>query len=296
VARRLLAEGHAVAVWLRGSSNAWRLADILERLTRVEGDLAAPLESLGQARAFGPDVVVHLAWSGVASAHRDDRGQLANLAATVATVDLAAEAGARAWVGLGSQAEYGPTEGRIRENAPTRPTTLYGIAKLSSGLFAAKLCDQLGLRSAWIRLFSTYGPGDDPAWMVPYLINRLLAGERPALTPGTQLWDYLYVDDAARAIAAVATSATAAGVFNLGSGQPRTIRSIVEAIRDAIDPALPLGFGEVPFRPDQVMHLEADIDRLGQATGWTPEIMLEEGIRRTIAWHRSRADAEVVAT
>jgi nucleoside-diphosphate-sugar epimerase len=75
-------------------------------------------------------------------------------------------------------------------------------------------------------------------------------------------------------------------MFNLGSGRPETIRSIAERIRDAIDPKLPLGLGEVPFRSDQVMHLEADIGRLRAATGWSPETDLNEGLRRTIAWFR----------
>jgi hypothetical protein len=51
---------------------------------------------------------------------------------------------------------------------------------------------------------------------------------------------------------------------------------------------LPLGFGEVPYRPDQVMHLEGDISRLTSATGWTPRTTLCEGLARTIAWHRSQ--------
>ena len=59
-------------------------------------------------------------------------------------------------------------------------------------------------------------------------------------------------------------------------------------LRDLIDPALPLGFGEVAYRQDQVMQLEARIDRLVQATGWAPQITLKEGLRRTIAWHVAR--------
>ena len=56
-------------------------------------------------------------------------------------------------------------------------------------------------------------------------------------------------------------------------------------LRDAIDPKLSLGIGEAPYRPDQVMHLEADISRLTQAAGWTPGTSLQEGINQTVAWH-----------
>jgi nucleoside-diphosphate-sugar epimerase len=192
------------------------------------------------------------------------------------------------WLGLGSQAEYGPQSRPIDESAPTRPTTLYGAAKLSVCVTAERLCDGLGVRFAWLRLFSSYGPGDHPNWMIPYLIEKLLNGERPSLTAGEQLWDYIYAADAAAAIAAVARQTAATGVFNLGSGRAEPLRRIVERIRDGIDPRLPLGFGEIPYRPDQVMRLEADISRLRAATGWAPRTPLETGLAKTIEWHRER--------
>src|SRR5436853_4032228 len=121
--------------------------------------------------------------------------------------------------------------------------------------------------------------------MIPYLILGLLRGEKPALTACEQKWDYLFGPDAADAIWSVLQAPSATGVFNLGSGSVASLRKIVETIRDAINPKLQLGIGEVPYRPDQVMHLEADISRLTQATGWTPATALEEGLRRTVAWH-----------
>jgi nucleoside-diphosphate-sugar epimerase len=58
--------------------------------------------------------------------------------------------------------------------------------------------------------------------------------------------------------------------------------------RDMIDPSLPLGFGEVPYRPDQVMHLEANIARLQAATGWAPRVSLAEGLAKTVEWRREQ--------
>jgi nucleoside-diphosphate-sugar epimerase len=122
--------------------------------------------------------------------------------------------------------------------------------------------------------------------MIPSLILQLLRGERPRVTAGQQKWDYVYVADAAEAVARVALNAAAAGVFNLGSGEAPVLRTIVESIRDEIDPRLPIGFGEVPYRSDQVMHLQAVITRLQTATGWAPRTPLADGLARTIAWYR----------
>jgi nucleoside-diphosphate-sugar epimerase len=137
-------------------------------------------------------------------------------------------------------------------------------------------------------VFSTYGPLEDLSWMIPYLIRTLLRRERPSLTACEQQWDYLFGPDAADAIWSVAKTTTATGVFNFGSGRANSLRKIVETLRDAIDPNLPLGIGEVPYRPDQVMHLEADIARLTRATGWTPATSLEEGLKQTVAWHKTQ--------
>ena len=285
VLKRLLAAGqHDVAILVRPESDTWRISVLVDQVERIPFGLNDLKLARGHVFDFRPDVVIHLAWSGVANRFRNDLAQVDNLRATVDLVELSRDVGATAWVGIGSQAEYGPTQGVIHEEMPTRPTTLYGITKLSAYMLAEHLCTGAGIRFGWLRVFSTYGPKDDPSWMIPYLILKLLNRKRPSLTPGTQVWDYLYAEDAARAIESVAVCSSASGVFNLGAGSPREIREIVKLVRDQIDPALPLGFGEVSFRPDQVMHLEADIARLRDQTGWSPTISLEDGIRQTVTW------------
>jgi nucleoside-diphosphate-sugar epimerase len=124
--------------------------------------------------------------------------------------------------------------------------------------------------------------------MIPSVITSLLTGHRPSLTPGEQVWDFLYVADAVRALLALAENDSASGTFNLGSGSPVTVRDVASKIRDSIDPRLELGFGDVPYPPGQIMHLEADISRLKSATGWKPQTSLEEGLCRTIGWFRSK--------
>ena len=54
-----------------------------------------------------------------------------------------------------------------------------------------------------------------------------------------------------------------------------------------LDAALPVGFGDLPYRPDQVMHLEANVDRLRAATGWLPAMPIEQGLRATVDWYRT---------
>lgn len=283
---RLLAAGASVAILLRPGSDAWRIQDWLPGVTRIDGDLSEPGGIQAQVSQFAPDTIIHLAWHGAANRYRNDPLQMDNLQYTSALLQAAGRAGSRTWIGLGSQAEYGVHHRQIDEEAPARPTTFYGVAKLCACLITQHLCRQFNMRFAWLRLFAAYGPGDDPGWLIPSVIISLLRGERPSLTGGIQRWDYLYVTDIAEAIYQITVTPEAKGIFNLGSGQADTVRSIAERIRDLIDASLPLGFGEVPYRPDQVMHLQADITRLRRATGWQPGVTLDKGLRHTINWFR----------
>jgi len=285
VVRQLVDQGRDVALLMRASSNSRRIDDLLGRCTVIRGDLEELEAARGALSRYSPEAVLHLAWDGVKGADRNSSVQMGNVCASIKLYQLTEELGCRHFVGLGSQAEYGLLSGRISESATTRPTTAYGAAKLATGLVLERTAAASGRPFAWLRLFSSYGPDDDPSWLIPYLIRTLLAGEKPGLTRAEQVWDYLYVDDVAAGVIA-ALDAGACGLFNLGSGRAHPLRDIITLIRDAIDPSLPLGFGEVPYRPDQVMHLEADITALSGASAWIPTVSLETGIAQTVAWHQ----------
>ena len=121
---------------------------------------------------------------------------------------------------------------------------------------------------------------------MPSLIRALLRGECPALTAGEQLWDYLYSADAAKALAELAVKGRSGGVYPLGSGRAVPLKEYVETLRDLICPGQPLGFGQRPYAPRQVMHLQADVSALRQDTGYAPATPFAEGAAQTIAWYR----------
>jgi len=282
VAEDLVAQGHDVAVLLRPGSKPWRLAAILDRLTIIDGTLDDPATLGTGLRSFAPDAVVHMAWRGVANHERNSKEQARNIVDAVELVDLAADVGATIFVGAGSQAEYGPYDRVIAESDPPRPTTLYGIAKLATGLMTERRCAERHLRFAWLRIFSAYGPRDGDAWLIPSLIRTLRANGRMALTACEQRWGFLHARDAAAAVRIVIASPAAQGTYNLGSPDAPQLRDTVERLRDLIGRG-ELGFGEVPYRPDQVMVLAADVTRL-EALGWRPAIGLDQGLRETLAW------------
>ena len=233
-------------------------------------------------RDWQPVAVFHLGWAGVSSGHRNDAGlQLGNIQFAVELAQLCADCRTPLFVGAGSQAEYGPKRLLISEAECPTPTTLYGAAKLSACLLTQRIMELAGLQHAWLRIFSTYGPGDNPDWLLPSLIRQLLQGQCPPLTACEQTWDYLHVDDAAAAFERVAATG-ATGIFNLASGVEVPLRDVVLQIRDAINPQLQLGFGAVPYRPDQVMRMQVSTERLRVMADWRPLTVLSDGLAHMI--------------
>lgn len=288
VLAKLLVGGANVTVLLRPDSDRTRLA-AMKGFKALTYSALLSEETIHALRKQQPDIFIHCAWRGVGGHQRNEAFQIIdNIPLTLDAVELAAAVGCMQWIGLGSQAEYGNQNRRMNEDCPLKPTTIYGKAKLAAGVSALALCDAHKMAGVWLRVFSTYGPTDAPYWFIPYVIQEFLGGRTPKLTKCQQLWDYLYVTDAARAIIATATGSTS-GVFNLGSGSSRPLKDYIEVIRSELDSPLEPAYGAVQYRPDQVMHLEADISRLTAVTGWRPHTDIAQGIRASIAFERKRA-------
>lgn len=231
------------------------------------------------------DAFFHFAWAHTIGQGRNDMpAQIENIQSTIDAVRAAKALGCQVFLGAGSQAEYGRVEGLLKSDTPAFPENGYGMAKLCAGQMSRVEAKALDLDHVWVRILSVYGPHDGPMTMISGTIRKLLAGERPALTAGIQRWDYLYAGDAADAFYLAACHGRNGAVYPLGSGRAMPLKDYIIQMRDAIDPALPLGLGEVPYGPLQVMHLQADISALQADTGFAPKTPFAEGIRRTMDW------------
>jgi len=143
-----------------------------------------------------------------------------------------------------------------------------------------------------------YGPGQDSTKLIPHTIEALLNGESPRLGSGTRRLDCIYAEDAARAfLDAVSAVGVEGRTIDLGSGSPRSVRSIVESIVRAIGrtPGRPV-FGAVQARPLE-QEVAVDVERAAEALGWRATTGLEDGLRATVDWFRSaRYDAVPAGT
>ncbi len=268
----------------------------VERLPDGVRIIECDMRSIGDLKQFiekPVDAFFHLAWMDTIGPGRNDpRIQTENIRCAADAVYAAKVIGCRVFVGVGSQAEYGRIEGKVTADAPCFPINGYGIAKLCAGQMTRLACVQLQMRHVWARILSVYGPGDGPMSVIPSILDKLMKGEKPALTKGEQQWDFCYSADAAEALYLMALYGRDGAVYPVGSGEARPLREYFEITRDMINPALPLGIGELPYPPGQVMHLQADLTPLQADTGFVPRYTFEKGIRLTADAYREQLKKE----
>lgn len=228
------------------------------------------------------DAFFHLAWASTDGAVARDNtyAQADNIQATLKTVELAERCNCKVFVGAGSQAEYGRTDEVLTGDTACNPETAYGMTKLCAGMLSRLMSRQKGIDHVWTRILSAYGPNCSKRTVISYTVDTLLRGEKPVLSDGRQVWDFIYISDVARALLACARSGVSGKTYVIGYGKSKLLREYLEETRDILSPGQDMGYGERPYNADAVMHLECDISELTADTGFFPTVDFEEGIRR----------------
>jgi len=229
------------------------------------------------------DIFYHLAWEKTSVSSRDDvESQINNIQYTMDAVHLAKKLCCKKFIGAGSQAEYGIVNESLKPDTQINPQSGYGVAKYTAGKLSKLLCTHLGIKFNWARILSVYGPLDGENSLIMYTIRELLANRSPELTKCEQIWDYLFCDDAAKALFAIGVNGVDGKFYPLGSGQAKILSEYVLNIKDIISPNTEINFGIKDYYPYQPMYLCADISELTKDTYWKPNISFNEGINKII--------------
>jgi nucleoside-diphosphate-sugar epimerase len=293
VVRRLLADGHEVHALLRKGARAERLQglDGLHRWTGDLGDVAA-LEAC--FKGSRPERVFHCAgvsrarhmkgWQPVREAQRVNVEGLINLLEAAS----ASAAPIRSLVRLGGLEEYGSGPAPFVETQREAPRSAYSASQVAGTHLLQALQPTLPFAAVTLRPALTYGPGQSTDFMIPALIEALLAGRPFPLTEGRQRRDLLHIDDLVTAmLAASSTGGLAGEVINVATGRARQIRTVARAIGRMTGRAHLLQFGAVPERPNDIVDLRGDASKAERLLGWRPTAPLARGLAQTIEWHRS---------
>ena len=229
------------------------------------------------------DCFIHLAWNGTRGDDRMDiQKQQNNVRDSMYAVQSMLDAGCKRVIIAGSQAEYGPHDGIITEASECHPNTEYGKAKLEFFYHASALCQSYGAALKEPRFFSLYGPNDFPGTMIISILSDMLQDRPCLLTEGMQMWDFLYIEDAVRALGVLCSEPCADGVYNFGSGDVRHLRNYIEEMAEVTGTKSELLFGSVPYPSTGMVSLWPDISKLQSELKWGPATSFSEGIRTVL--------------
>jgi len=236
------------------------------------------------------DGCIHLGW------YADPRDYLVNIAEnrqslqdSLDLVEILGGRGCKSLVVAGTSAEYAASDEPLREDAPVAPWSVYGAAKTSLHQFLRSLFVPDGMVVSWARIFNVTGPGEDRNRLLPLVAQSVLAGREVPLTAGTQVRDFLHVDDVADALVQ-ALYAARPGAYNVSSGQGTPLLQVLTELAQALgDPAL-LKFGERrrgEHDPDSVIGSNEAMRELG----WCPRHDLTQTIASVAEYWRAETQS-----
>lgn len=287
--RRLLDEGCEVHLLVRQGFQAWRIASVQDRVQLHVVDMnvaSAVLELLSSLR---PAWVFHLAAHGAYSFQTDAQEMVrTNLIATMNLVQAFLQSGGEALVHAGSSSEYGVKDHPPTESEQIEPNSDYAVTKAAATLYCGCAARKSHARIITLRLYSAFGPFEDPRRFLPALVVKGLAGKLPPLVSPDVCRDFVYVEDVCDAFIRAASVGNPpwGAVYNLGSGVQTSIGQMVALARQELSIPEEPRWQSMPDRSWDTSTWVSDSTRIARDLEWKPRHALADGFRAMVSWFR----------
>lgn len=286
VARRLIAEGTEVTgvvrTGVKDSSEAFRLEGLDAEL--IECNLNEMSCLPGKVGKRGFDVFYQFAWDGLTKETLDDYlCQMDNVKWMAETVTAASGMQCKKVVGAGSitQTELYTRKGRQYTEDKHK---FYRVAQLASETVCRAVARNMGIEFIWPIIVNIYGEGETNPRLINSLISHMLKETPFPLSSGEQLYDFLHVEDAARAFCLIGEYGRRESQYILSSGNPMPLREYILKLRDIVSPKYPLAFSSKKFSGYEIEREWFDLTDLKKDTGFEPQISFETGVKRILEW------------
>lgn len=284
--RRLRRDGHEVHATCRPRGDRGRLADVPGVFVHEVG-LGDPGAATKLVEDVSPEWVFHLAAHGAYSWQTDARRICeANLLATIELVDAAERERVLAFVHAGSSSEYGFKDHPPDEHERPEPNSVYAAAKAAATMYCCHRASAGGLPTVTLRLYSVYGPLEDPRRLVFALLDKGLKGRLPPLVSPDTARDFVYVEDVCGALVRAAERAGvgAGAIYNVGSGRQTTLRELVDCVRELLAIPVEPSWSSYDQRTWDTDTWCANTQRIARELSWTATTAIDEGLRDTVSW------------
>ena len=289
VVRYLVARGYDVTVFDNGSRGSVGNIEV-GHVTVVNGDIC-DLATISECIAAGDfSVVVHLAaMHFIPDCNSDPQACITtNVVGTENVLAACAEHDVSKVIGISSMAVYPISEEACPETDAVGPYDIYGETKVSNEMQLGRWSRGGARVAVAIRLSNAYGPRETNPHVIPVIIQQIVDGATELDLGNTApLRDYIHVDDVASGIEALARTSLDTGyhVFNLGSGEERSVDSILEDLTAITGTPLTVRVNPAKIRPVERMHLLPDISKMADQVGWAPAVDFRSGLEALCRWY-----------
>lgn len=282
--RVLSDDGVKVIAVVRNEEENVRNIEKIEGLSIVYCDLSEFKNLATVIADIDFDVFYHLAWIGSAGPLRGDIDvQMKNVQYTCDTVKACADLGCKRMVFASSIMEYEIGALMATDSTPDI-NTLYSSAKAAANYMARTIAASMGVDYIRAVISNVYGPGESSPRLVNTSLKKLLKGEHCSFSPGEQIYDFIYITDAAKSFVAIGDKGVANRTYYIGSRNPKPLKEFLCKMRDQVNPTIELGLGDLPFNGISLTYEEFDVNAVEKDTGFVPEVTFEQGIKNTIDW------------
>ncbi len=192
----------------------------------------------------------------------------------------------KSFVQIGSSGEYGNNKSPHKENSKCNPRSNYALAKYLSTKYMIMLSKKYKFPVKIIRFYQIYGPRQDLNRFLPIVIKNCLRKKKFDTSDGTQYRDFLFIDDAVKAIIKSIYSTKANGkIINIGFGKAFNLKKIIHKIQN-ITKGGKINFGKIKMRPEENQITFPSITRAKKILKWRPKVSLNKGLNSTIKFFR----------
>jgi nucleoside-diphosphate-sugar epimerase len=293
LSRRLLDDGHEVHLLVRSTSQRWRIEAIISDIRLHEVDLTDK-EALNQLiQGIRPEWVFHLAAHGAYSFQADLRRMVeTNIVGTINLMEASLARGFEAFIHTGSSSEYGFKDHAPSEAEGLEPNSDYAVTKASSTLFCRYTASARNVYVPTLRLYSVYGPYEEPTRLLPTVIVRAKDGTLPPLAQPRVARDFIHIDDVVEAycLAAVCRTDEKGPVYNVGTGVQTTLQGVVDVARKVIGVTEEPQWATLPNRRWDTDVWISDSRKIRAELGWRPRYTFPQGFRHFVRWLEHRPD------
>ncbi len=236
----------------------------------------------------GYDVFYHFAWVGSAGPQRADVSlQLQNAVYTEQALRTAKKLGCKRFVPAGSIMEHETIAAAYKDGNKPGPGYIYGSGKLVAHTVCMSVAAEIGIDIVCPKITNAYGVGEKSPRMVNTTIQSCIKGESPKFTAATQNYDFIYIDDVARAFRLIGENGKPFCEYLIGSGNARPLKEFLLEMQGAIAPDLEFIFGDIPFTGVDMPLERFSTEKTERDTGFKASVSFGEGCKRTFDWWRT---------